>query len=102
METNPKNILVINGGSSSIKFAVYDIQLSDPSLEIKGQIDRIGDFNSHVKIKWADGKQILDEEIDRSDFAGSTLKLLSYLQKYIGTEDILAISYCPHPVKGWQ
>lgn len=64
METNQKNILVINGGSSSIKFAVYDIQLSDPALQIKGQIDRIGDFNSHLKMKWADGKQIVDEKVD--------------------------------------
>lgn len=93
METNQKNILVINGGSSSIKFAVYDIQLSDPALQIKGQIDRIGDFNSHLKMKWADGKQIVDEKVDRSDFAHSTLKLLAYLQKYIGMEDVLAISH---------
>ncbi|MBI3707680.1 MAG: acetate/propionate family kinase [Proteobacteria bacterium] len=35
-------ILVLNAGSSSVKFALYAIGAADPSLRLRGQIERIG------------------------------------------------------------
>src|SRR5579863_6333528 len=42
MDRGKKNILCINGGSSSIKFAVYEAGGGELTVGLKGQIDRIG------------------------------------------------------------
>jgi acetate kinase len=42
MDRGKKNILCINGGSSSIKFSVYGIDGEELRSGLKGQIDRIG------------------------------------------------------------
>jgi acetate kinase len=41
MKNENKNILVINGGSSSIKFALYSME-ENPNKIFSGQIKRIG------------------------------------------------------------
>jgi acetate kinase len=42
MDRGKKNILCINGGSSSIKFSVYRVDGEELKLALKGKIDRIG------------------------------------------------------------
>jgi acetate kinase len=42
MDRGKKNILCINGGSSSIKFSVYVVDGEELSVAMKGKIDRIG------------------------------------------------------------
>ncbi|QES87605.1 acetate/propionate family kinase [Rhizosphaericola mali] len=93
MQITAKKVLVLNGGSSSIKFAVYTVNDQELILEIKGQIDRIGDYNSHLEMKWANGQTFLSEKINRSNYTQSTIKLLEYLQKYVGMEDVSTIGH---------
>lgn len=92
MTGNANKILVTNGGSSSIKFAVYDIGAA-LTLELNGQIDRIGDYNSTFKIHFSDERAVVSQKIDRSSFHQSTLKLLEYLSKYIRFDEIKAIGH---------
>ncbi len=55
-------ILVLNCGSSSIKYALYD--MDDQSVLTSGGIEKIGLPDSFVKIKLADGKKVqIDEPI---------------------------------------
>lgn len=49
-------ILVINSGSSSIKFKFYDLKIQ--KCLASGMIEQIGDEVSHSKIETCDGKTI--------------------------------------------
>jgi acetate kinase len=42
MGSDKKNILCVNGGSSSIRFSVYGTDGGGPKERLKGKIDRIG------------------------------------------------------------
>ena len=55
-------ILVLNCGSSSIKYALYD--MSDKSVLTSGGIEKIGLPDSFIKLKLADGQKVkIDREI---------------------------------------
>ncbi len=55
-------ILVLNCGSSSIKYALYD--MDDKSVVTSGGIEKIGLPDSFIKIKLADGRKVqIDEPI---------------------------------------
>ncbi|WP_263359169.1 acetate/propionate family kinase [Acidicapsa ligni] len=67
------HILVLNSGSSSIKFAIYDAGKDAPCKLLEGAVDGIGaDENKHefwIK-SWQgndDGKKIVDEKPDLAD-----------------------------------
>lgn len=53
-------ILVINSGSSSIKFSVYDRQSVEPGLFLEGAVDGIGTANSRFHAKDVSGRSIMD------------------------------------------
>jgi acetate kinase len=74
----PNCILTINGGSSSIKFALFDS--SDLSRRIvAGQIERIG--QSGTKLRADDGVPL---SIDASDHAEAATKLIEWLSQRLG------------------
>ena len=57
------NILTLNGGSSSIKFAIYDC--AEPlQLKLQGQVDRVGPAGSGSAVT-----QLLDRLERQPDFA---------------------------------
>jgi len=53
-------ILVINSGSSSLKFGVYANPYGDESLDFTGSIDNIGHSGGKLKIKNGSGKTLHD------------------------------------------
>lgn len=50
-----KKILVINCGSSSLKFQLYNVEKDDYKVVSKGIAERIGQSNSVIKIQYNDG-----------------------------------------------
>ena len=54
-------VLVLNSGSSSIKFSVYEIGDSEPSKLHDGAVDGIGTDQGKFWIKDAKGKKLVDE-----------------------------------------
>jgi len=55
-------ILVLNCGSSSIKYALYD--MDDKRVITSGGIEKIGQSDSFIKLKTADGRKVqIDHEI---------------------------------------
>ena len=50
-----KKILVINCGSSSLKFQLYDVEANTYNVVSKGIAERIGQENAVIKIAYGDG-----------------------------------------------
>ncbi len=55
-------ILVINSGSSSLKFGVYELSGQEESLRFNGAIDSIGGSGGKLKLKDASGKSLVEEK----------------------------------------
>lgn len=86
-----KWILVVNCGSSSIKFALYE--MADISLRIKGTLKGIGKENGHFSAAGATGKVITDESVHLPNNQEAFGHLLGWL-RYIGYEkQLYAISH---------
>lgn len=59
-------ILVINSGSSSLKFGVYELSGQEESLRFNGAIDSIGGSVGKLKLKDASGKSLVEEKSNAS------------------------------------
>jgi acetate kinase len=75
----PFSLLTINGGSSSIKFALYDVdQRLRPDLS--GKVDRIGLSGTRLIVNDAAGKAPSRQNIDTSDHSSAVRFLLDWLE----------------------
>jgi acetate kinase len=80
-------ILTINGGSSSIKFALYELQ-SPLKKILAGQIERIG--IEGTKLTWNDNESIA---VDAKDITGAAKFLINWLGQQHSFDDIKAIGH---------
>src|SRR3984885_7759727 len=81
MSTNA--ILVLNSGSSSLKFGVYSAATGDPQPTYRGEIEGIGGGEGKIWLKDADGKTIEAESrtfAQQSDAAKAVAENLSKLK----------------------
>lgn len=83
--------LVINGGSSSIKFAVYEIAAS-PKKQLSGEIDRIGIGNSTFTTR-EPGKESSRQPIEAADHSQAVEYLIHWLDDRTGLESIAAVGH---------
>jgi acetate kinase len=58
----PLSILVLNSGSSSIKFSTFHATATEKTQLFDGAVDGIGTGNASFHIKSADGNKIVDEK----------------------------------------
>jgi acetate kinase len=58
------HILVINSGSSSIKFAVYSAEAADPKALFEGEVTGIGTGKARLKFEDASGRDLTDGHRD--------------------------------------
>jgi len=87
-------ILTINGGSSSIKFAVFDAASTDKRL-LSGAVDRIGAPGARLSVKYADNSS-LDTKLpaDKArDHRSAARELLAWLTQQIGNRKIASIGH---------
>lgn len=86
------SVLAINGGSSSIKFALYQ---SSGRLEcrISGKIDRIGLSGTVLLAQSATGETLVDREITASDGKSAAKRLLKWLETRPEFASIQAIGH---------
>ncbi len=84
MNTSSRNILTINGGSSSIKFAMYNME-ENPEQTFSGQINRIGLDDSEFEVTGNTHIEKNKIKIDVKDFKGAAEFLINWLkeQKYL-------------------
>jgi acetate kinase len=63
-------VLVVNAGSSSLKFSVYEpADGGEPALLLKGQMEGIG-VHPHLAARDRDGKSLIDKSFERSEIGG--------------------------------
>jgi acetate kinase len=106
-ENDPCCVLTINSGSSSLKFAVYQMEPAE-MLMFRGSIERIGLKGSRFYVQDADGKPLSDEHRDLHDHEAALETLLAWLHERLPERRLDAIGHRvvhggpqyrePHPI----
>lgn len=86
------SILAINGGSSSIRFAVFQ---GDASLHrsLHGKIDRIGLADATFRFKGLNDTQETSQSLKTNDYASAIKFLIEWLEDRIGPQTISAVGH---------
>jgi len=92
-----KFLLVINAGSSSIKFTVYQMNApsTQPLEDCAGQIDGIGS-RPRFLVRKAGGGVLLDDPFsgqEVNDHAAAIARVLGWLVDYLGNGELLAAGH---------
>jgi acetate kinase len=90
MKDSNFNILTINAGSSSIKFALYE-RHDELKQMLYGKIESIGSKDAAFIIKQNDNKSKLN--IDASSFHNATISLINWFEKQEWFDDVKAIGH---------
>jgi acetate kinase len=85
-------ILTVNGGSSSIKFALYQMG-AQPQKGLHGKIDRIGLRGTNFVFDDPARKQQDDQGIGDLDHSSAANFLLNWLDEQIGLTSITAVGH---------
>jgi acetate kinase len=85
-------ILTINGGSSSIKFALYETGNSLRRL-LDGRIERIGLPETRFTVKGPQAADDFSRAVDATDYAGAATLLMDWLEKRAGREPLAAVGH---------
>jgi len=92
MKTDLPCILTINGGSSSIKFALYRV---DEPLQrrLYGKVDRIGLSGTNLTFHDPDGKPQASLSLTVPDHKSAANFLIDWIEKQNGFESVLAVGH---------
>ena len=91
MSVGNRNILAVNGGSSSIKFSLYAGE--PPEKWLSGKIDRIGPGDAKLTFTNDRNKQRGSQAVDASDLSGAAAVLLDWLSKQEGAMPLAAVGH---------
>jgi acetate kinase len=92
MNTNQTNILIINGGSSTIKFALYQND-EPPICLLHGKIDRIGLKDSKLTFNNEKGNQKNTLAVETTDNKSAANFLIDWLEKQDGFSSVIAVGH---------
>lgn len=92
MKNRQARILAINGGSSSIKFGVFESG-PHPQCVFSGSIDRIGRAGTRFRAGDPDQHQLADEAVDAPDHAVAAKLLIGWLTERFAESDLTAIGH---------
>ena len=85
-------ILAINGGSSSIKFALYE-QLQPLKLSIYGSMDRIGLTGMNLSLHNAEEKLLDNHKLRTTDYKSAANYLIDWFEKLEDFPSIVAVGH---------
>ena len=86
------SILTINGGSSSVKFALYEVE--EPLKRgLCGKIDRIGLSGTTLTFKDPATNQQDSRSLAASDHKSAVIVLINWLEEQIGFESVRAVGH---------
>ncbi|MGB3940304.1 MAG: acetate/propionate family kinase [Candidatus Manganitrophaceae bacterium] len=86
------SLLTINGGSSSIKFALYRVE--EPlQRRLYGKVDRIGLSGTNLTFHDPDGKPQASLSLTVPDHKSAANFLIDWLEKQNGFESVLAVGH---------
>ena len=92
MAQDVPSVLTLNGGSSSIKFALYQMG-EPPKRGLHGKVDRIGSSGTTFVFSDPAGKRLGDQSLGQFDRRSAAMFLLDWLEKRIGLASIAAIGH---------
>ena len=93
MGRDKKNILCVNGGSSSIKFSVFGTDGGDPEEWLKGKIDRIGLAGASLTFKDISTNEEGQIPVSKSGMKEVANFLLDWLEGRAGASGFSAIGH---------
>jgi acetate kinase len=86
------SVLTINGGSSSVKFALFDSDPAGPRRRMSGQLERIGLAGSMLRTRRPPAGEEA-QPIDAGDPASAAHRLSDWLQKQSDVKELGAIAH---------
>jgi acetate kinase len=86
------SILTINGGSSSIKFALFD-QVDPPQRSLTGAVERIGVADTVINAQGANYPLARNEPFPSADLAQAGERLIDWLGKHVALETVAGIGH---------
>jgi acetate kinase len=85
-------LLTVNGGSSSIKFAVFEF--ADPLKRVaNGQIERIGTASARLIAKMPNVELPVLVDLPSGDASHATAELVGFLERHFGSKSIVGVSH---------
>ena len=85
-------VLTINGGSSSIKFALFE-QVEPPKRSLTGEVERIGLANTVIGAKGANAPFTWDEPLEAANLEQAGGQLVDWLGKHTDLEAVEAVGH---------
>ena len=88
-------VLVLNAGSSSIKFSVFKTETTDPEVELKGQIEGLY-TNAHFSARDANGSVVSEKRWpsgEKIGHDGALTHLADFLRAYRGNRRVIAFGH---------
>jgi acetate kinase len=85
-------ILTLNAGSSSLKFALFDIAGVGVRLAVKGEAEKL-DSTPHFIAEDADGESVADESWPGASFDMVIGKILDWATSHLGRDQLLAVGH---------
>jgi len=85
-------VLTINGGSSSIKFALYEVDLRLNKL-LSGEVENIGQKNAVLRFKTKEQNQQHKIDIKNEGYESSANQLIDWLEEQIDFEQVKGIGH---------
>ena len=99
MQYPKDHILAINGGSSSIKFALYQ-GIETLMRRVYGTVDRIGLTGTNLTYHDVDGKPQDSCKLETTDYKSAANYLIDWFEKIDGFDSIVAVGH--RVVQGMQ
>ena len=93
MNATEKNILTINGGSSSIKFALFSVDPS-PREKLRGKIERIGMPDAALSTKGEVPNDNISLPVEAHDFTTAVTALIDWIEaRHNGDDGLIAVGH---------
>jgi acetate kinase len=90
--SQPNDVLTINSGSSSLKFAVYRMGKAD-TLLLSGQMAGIGRETGRFHVKDASGAALVEQQVALPDHESASRRLLDWLRDDDRGEGLSAVGH---------
>lgn len=88
-----RRILVVNGGSSSLKSAVYDVAGEHAQMRVSAAIERIGLPHGAFSVTGAGGERLDSREASCADLREATVLWLDWLRAHDEADTIHAVGH---------
>ncbi len=92
MEPKSARILTINGGSSSIKFALFEADTS-PKRLLEGKVERIGTDSPRMSVKGEKKEDNFSKGVQAPDHRAAVGVLMDWLEERIGRGELAAVGH---------